>query len=387
MPEYRGQLNAKLPNIGESIFSKMTNLANEFDALNMAQGFPDFNPDKNLLKICANHFKDGNHQYAHMAGMLPLRETIAKYVEKWYSTFYNPETEITIVPGATAGIYAALTALLKENDEVIIFEPAYDSYVPAIMLQGAKPVYVTLTHPDYQIDWDHVRKLINFKTKAIIINTPNNPTGCIFTSQDMMQLSELVKNTDIWILSDEVYEHIIFDGYEHQSVARYPKLAERSIIASSFGKTLHVTGWKLGYLLGPEKLMKEVRKAYQYMIFAANRPLQNAINEYINTYPEKLHLDHFYSAKRDLFITAMKSAKFKILAPKGTYFALLDYTKLSDMTDTAYADFLVKEHKIATVPTSVFYKNKIDNKTLRICFAKEDKTLLKAAEILCNISK
>ena len=262
-----------------------------------------------------------------MAGIPELRNTISRLAEHWYTQKYDPATEITIVPGATAGIYAALTALVKENDEVIIFEPNYDCYVPAIRLQGAKPVYVTLQHPEYKIDWDHVKRLVNFKTKAIIINTPNNPTSTLFSAEDMRHLAELTKNTDIWILSDEVYEHILFDGYEHQSVARYPRLAERSIIACSLGKTLHTTGWKLGYLLGPENLMTEIRKVYQYMIFSANTPLQMAINEYLETYEDRINLASLYGQKRDYFLQKIKKSRFKVLPCKGTYFALLDFLK------------------------------------------------------------
>jgi len=386
MPEYQGQISSKLPNMGSSIFSTMTQLSNENGALNLAQGFPDFSPDKDLLKLCKKYFNDGkNHQYAPMAGLPELRNTIARLTEKWYSQKYDPATEITVVPGATSGIYAALTALLKEDDEVIIFEPNYDCYVPAIRLQGAKPVYVTLQHPEYKIDWDHVKRLVNFKTKAIIINTPNNPTSTLFSAADMDHLAELTKNTDMWILSDEVYEHILFDGYEHQSVARYPRLAERSIIASSLGKTLHTTGWKMGYLLGPENLMSEIRKVYQYMIFSANAPLQRAINTYLETHEDRINLAILYGQKRDYFLKKLKKSRFKVLPSKGTYFALLDFSKISDEDDLKFAKKLTIEHKIASIPTSVFYRNKINNHALRFCFAKEEKTLKKAAEILCQI--
>jgi methionine aminotransferase len=385
MPHYQGQMSSKLPNMGSSIFSTMTQLANKNSALNLAQGFPDFSPDKELIKLCKKYFNGKNHQYAPMAGIPELRNTISRLAEHWYTQKYDPATEITIVPGATAGIYAALTALVKENDEVIIFEPNYDCYVPAIRLQGAKPVYVTLQHPEYKIDWDHVKRLVNFKTKAIIINTPNNPTSTLFSAEDMRHLAELTKNTDIWILSDEVYEHILFDGYEHQSVARYPRLAERSIIACSLGKTLHTTGWKLGYLLGPENLMTEIRKVYQYMIFSANTPLQMAINEYLETYEDRINLASLYGQKRDYFLQKIKKSRFKVLPCKGTYFALLDFSKISNEDDFEFAKKLTEQHKIASNPTSVFYRNKINNHALRFCFAKEEKTLKAAAEILCQV--
>ena len=385
MPEYQGLFSSKLPNLSTSIFTTMSQLAAEHNAINLAQGFPDFGPDKELLKLCEKYFKGDNHQYAPMAGIWELRNTISNLVHKWYTQKYDPETEITIVPGATAGIYVALTALLKENDEVIVFEPNYDCYVPAIQLQGAKPVYVTLQHPEYKIDWGHVKRLVNFRTKAIIINTPNNPTSTLFSSEDMRQLAELTKNTDIWILSDEVYEHILFDGYEHQSAARYPRLAERSIIASSFGKTLHATGWKLGYLLGPENLMTEIRKVYQYMIFSANTPLQFAINAYLQKYDDRLNLSEFYIQKRDYFLKRLKKSRFKVQPCKGTYFALLDYSKINRENDLEYAKELTINHKVASIPTSVFYKNKTNNHALRFCFAKDEKTLKKAADILCQI--
>jgi len=385
MPTYKGQLTSKLPNVKETIFSKMSNMATEYQAINLAQGFPDFNPDPDLLHIASKHLYANKHQYAPMPGIIELRTTIGHLVKQWYSQEYNPQTEITIVPGATAGIYAAITALIKENDEVIIFEPAYDCYVPAILLQGAKPVYVSLQHPEYKIDWGHVKRLINFKTKAIIINTPNNPTGTILSSEDLIHLREIVKNTDIVIISDEVYEHILFDGYEHQSIARFPLLAERSVIVSSFGKTLHCTGWKLGYILAPENLMLEIRKAYQYMIFSTNTPFQYAINEYLNTFPERINLNNFYGEKKNIFVHSLKTSRFKITQPQGTYFALLDYSKISDKPDTEFAEELTKTHHIASIPTSVFYRNNIDNKTLRFCFAKETNTLLAAAEILCQL--
>jgi methionine aminotransferase len=385
MPIFPGQIKSKLPNLGNSIFSEMTQLSIKHQALNLAQGFPDFGPDKELIKLSKKYFRTENQQYAPMPGIIQLRETISKLVESWYSSKYDPYTEITIVPGATVGIYAAMSALLKENDEVIIFEPNYDCYVPALRMQGAKPVYVSLQHPEYRIDWNQVKKLINFRTKAIVINSPHNPTSTILSSEDLRKLSELVKNTDIWILSDEVYEHIIFDKYEHQSVARFPQLAERSIIASSFGKTLHATGWKMGYLLGPENLMEQVRKTYQYMVFSANTPLQYAINDYMTQFSNKIHLGDFYAQKRDYFLHEIKNSRFKVSDCKGTYFALLDYHKISKEIDVDYSKRLVAEHGIASIPTSVFYKNKIQNHALRFCFAKEEKTLKKAAQILCKI--
>ena len=326
--------------------------------------------------------RDGHNQYAPMAGHLALREKIAEKTESLYSGQYNPETEITITAGATQAIFTAIAATVNEGDEVILFTPAYDCYEPAIELVGARPVYVQLKDPEYTINWEEVKKVINQRTKMIILNTPHNPTGSILNSQDMAQLEKLLDNSEILVLSDEVYEHIIFDGYEHQSVARFPKLAARSFVISSFGKTYHTTGWKVGYCLAPKNLMKEFQKTHQYNVFSVNTPTQVAYAEFLNYPEEYLELRNFYQEKRDLFRKFLQGSNFTIKHTAGSYFQLLGYEKISEEKDIDFAIRLTKEQKIASIPTSVFFNRPIDNKVLRFCFAKEDETLERAAEIL-----
>jgi len=382
MPQFHGSLSSKLPKVGTTIFATMTALAQEHGALNMAQGFPDFACSPILIERVNHYMNAGLNQYAPMAGVMALREKIAQKTEELYSAIYNPETEITVTPGATLAIYAAISSVVREGDEVIILEPAYDCYLPAVELNGGRAVFAELKFPNYQIDWDEVRKLITFKTKMIIINTPHNPTGMTFSALDMQKLQKLTENSDILILSDEVYEHILFDGLEHQSVARYPKLAQRSFIISSFGKTYHNTGWKMGYCLAPETMMKEFRKIFQFMVFSVNTPIQYALADFMGDRDEYLKLRDFYQAKRDLFQKAVKGSKWKILPCQGSYFQMLGYEKITHETDQEYARRLVREHKIAAIPPSSFYRKANDNHVLRFCFAKEDDTLLKAAEIL-----
>ncbi len=382
MPEFHGSFSSKLPKVGTTIFATMTALAQEHGALNMAQGFPDFACSPVLIERVNHHMNAGLNQYAPMAGVMALREKIAQKTEELYSAVYHPDTEITITPGATLAIYAAISAVVREGDEVIILEPAYDCYLPAVELNGGRPVFAELKFPNYQIDWDEVRKLITFKTKLIIINTPHNPTGMAFSALDMQKLQKLTENSDILILSDEVYEHILFDGLEHQSVARYPKLAERSFIISSFGKTYHNTGWKMGYCLAPELLMKEFRKIFQYMVFSTNTPIQYALADFMAKRDEYLKLQSFYQAKRDIFQKAVKGSKWKVLPCQGSYFQMLGYEKITHESDQEYARRLVKEQKLAAIPPSSFYRKGVDHHVLRFCFAKEDDTLLRAAEIL-----
>lgn len=382
MPEFHGSISSKLPKVGTTIFTTMSALAQEHGALNMAQGFPDFACSPKLIERVNHYMNAGLNQYAPMAGVMALREKIAQKTEELYTAVYNPETEITVTPGATLAIYAAISAVVKEGDEVIILEPAYDCYLPAVELNGGRPVFAELKFPNYQVDWDEVRKLITFKTKMIIINTPHNPTGMTFSALDMQKLQKLTENSDIVILSDEVYEHILFEGFEHQSVARYPKLAERSFIISSFGKTYHNTGWKMGYCLAPETLMKEFRKIFQFMVFSVNTPIQYALADFMEERDEYLHLQSFYQGKRDVFQKAVKGSKWKILPCQGSYFQMLGYEKITHEADQDYARRLVKENKIAAIPPSSFYRKGIDHHVLRFCFAKEDDTLLRAAEIL-----
>jgi methionine aminotransferase len=385
MPDFKGNVKSKLPKAGTTIFTIMSALANEYNAINLSQGFPGFPVSSDLIDLIHAKMKDGFNQYAPMPGILPLRERISEKMQKLYSAKYNPDTEITITAGGTQAIYTAITSVIKEGDEVIVFEPAYDSYVPAIELCGGIPVHLHLKPPDYHIDWNEVKKFVNQKTRMIMVNTPHNPTGAILTAKDMHQLEKITHGSDIIILSDEVYEHVIFDGYEHQSVARYPKLADRSFIVFSFGKTYHATGWKMGYILSPEKLMKEFRRVHQFNVFSVNTPIQHALAEYMK---EKKHYDKlpaFYQEKRDYFLKQMKGSRFKPLPCSGSYFQLMDYSKISNEKDTDFAKRVTKEFGVASIPVSVFYNRPPDQKLLRFCFAKEDDQLKKAAEKLKEI--
>ncbi len=382
---YPNFINSKLPNIGTNIFTVMGKLANEHNAINLSQGFPDFSCNEELVGLVNKYMKLGHNQYAPMEGLISLRKVLAQKTEEIYSAKYDPETEITITSGATQAIYTAISAIIKENDEVIVFEPAYDCYQPAIEMNGGKTIYLSLKAPTYAIDWEEVKKIINHRTKMIIINTPHNPTGSIMSARDMSKLEKLTQGTDIVILSDEVYEHIIFDGFEHQSVARFPKLAERSIIVSSFGKTFHTTGWKMGYCVAPENLMAEFRKVHQFLVFSCNTPIQHALAEFLINKDNYLELGSFYQTKRDYFVKLIKNSKFEFEPSSGTYFQLLRYKAISKEKDTDYAVKLIKEFGIASIPISVFYHEGLDNKVLRFCFAKKEETLEKAAVILNGI--
>ncbi|MFP4289969.1 MAG: methionine aminotransferase [Bacteroidales bacterium] len=379
------QISSKLPGQGTSVFAVMTQLANEHNAINLSQGFPDFPVSEKLISLVHQKMRGGFNQYAPMPGLPKLREEISRKTEFLYGARYNPDTEITITAGATQAIYTAISAFVGEGDEVIIFEPAYDSYVPAIKLHGGIPVFCALKLPDYHIDWEEVKKLINTRTKMIIINTPHNPTGSILSASDMLQLQEITRDTSILILSDEVYEHIIFDGYEHQSVCRFPELAQRSLVMCSFGKTFHATGWKLGYCVAPENLMKEFRKIHQFVVFTVNTPVQHAIAEYIQNPENYIHLGAFYAQKRDYFLQLISQSRFKPVPCNGTYFMVLDYSKISEEPEMEFATRLTREFGIASVPNAYFYHKKENHQTLRFCFAKGDQTLEKAAEILCRI--
>lgn len=382
---FPGSFKSKLPNTGTTIFSVMSALALEHNAINLAQGFPDFSCNPELIALVNQYMVKGFNQYAPMPGVIKLRERIAEKTQKLYGAVYNPDTEITIVPGATHGIYAAVSAVVGEGDEVVVIEPCYDSYVPAISLNGGKAVFYEMKYPDYRIDWEEVKKLINFRTRLIMINTPHNPTGAVLGESDMLQLQKILVNTDVVVLSDEVYEHIIFDEQPHQSVARFPKLAERSIILSSFGKTYHTTGWKMGYVLAPENLTKEFRKVHQFMAFSANTPVQYAMADYLANEQAYLELSAFYEEKRDYFQKLVRGSNFKLMPCRGSYFQLLNYAKITQERDTDFAVRLTKEHKVASIPTSVFYHKKTDNNVLRFCFAKGNETLEKAAEKLMRV--
>jgi len=385
MPQFPNQIRSKLPKVGTTIFTVMSALANEYNAINLSQGFPNFDTSQELIQLVNKYMQKGFNQYAPMQGIMPLREAIAEKMFDIYNVQYNPETEINITAGGTQAIYAAITAVVQQDDEVIIFEPAYDCYAPAIELQGGIPIYIQLKAPDYHIDWEGVKKIISHRTKMIMINTPHNPTGAVMSAADMKQLEKITNNTDIIILSDEVYEHIIFDGIEHQSVTKYPKLADRSFVIFSFGKTYHTTGWKMGYCLAPANLMTEFRKVHQFMVFCANTPIQYALAEYMKNKNEYNELGKFYQEKRDHFINLIKDSKFKYSPASGSYFQLLNYSDITMEKDTEYAIRLTKEKGVASVPISVFYHQPVDNKFLRFCFAKTNEILEKAAEKLCSI--
>ncbi|MFC2113804.1 methionine aminotransferase [Bacteroidota bacterium] len=385
MVKLQGNLSSKLHGINESIFATMSRLAVQENAINLSQGFPDFNCPKELINLVNKYMKEGFNQYAPMPGLMKLKERIAEKVENLYGAVYDPEKEIVITAGATQAIYTIITSIVKEKDEVILFEPAYDSYVPSILLSKGVPKYVSLTAPDYKINWDEVKRLISFKTKMIILNTPHNPTGSVLSEQDIRELEKLVASRDIIILSDEVYEHIVFDGLEHQSLSKYPNLVDKTFVVSSFGKTYHTTGWKMGYVLAPENLLTEFKKVFQFLMFSAITPIQHAYADFMVNRDHYFGLNEFYQKKRDLFVKGLKDSRFEIIPCKGTYFQCLSFKNISEENDVNFAKKLTKEHKVASVPVSVFYHNKMDHKVLRFCFAKSEETLKNATEILCKI--
>ncbi len=385
MPNFSYQIQSKLPNAATSIFAIMSGLANEQNALNLSQGFPNFPVSRELINLVTKAMNNGFNQYAPMTGIIELREVIADKFSSLYGINYNPETEVTITAGATQAIYSIISSFIQKDDEVIIFAPAYDCYDPAIKLNGGKTIEIELHAPEFDVDWNKVKESITDKTKMIIINTPHNPSGTVLSENDMKTLEKLVRGTNIIILSDEVYEHIIFDKIKHQSVALFKGLAERSFIVASFGKTFHATGWKMGYCLAPAELMAEFRKTHQFNVFSVNHPMQKALATYMKKPENYLGLPDFYQAKRDFFLNAIKDSNFSIIPSKGTYFQLLGYENISDENDVDFAVRLTKENKIASIPISVFYNNKIDKKVLRFCFSKNEDTLLRAADILCRI--
>lgn len=378
-------IQSKLPNAGTSIFAIMSNMARELEAINLSQGFPDFPIDEKLIDLTEKYMRKGFNQYAPMQGVPELREAIAHKIKKLYNTTYNPNTEITIVAGATQGLFDIFMAVVHPGDEVIFFEPAYDSYLPAIQLCGGIPKPLSLKYPDYSIDWDEVKRTITPKTRMIVINTPQNPTGSVLSRKDLQMLDEITRGTDILVLSDEVYEHLIFDGLQHESVCLYPHLVERSFVTASFGKTFHTTGWKMGYVLAPENLMIEFRKIHQFNIFTVNTPIQYAVAEYMQNPDTYLSLPDFYQQKRDFFAKHIKDSRFNIIPCRGTYFMLLDYSKISVENERDFAIRMTKENGIATVPVSPFYSKEENHQVVRVCFAKTEDTLLKAAEVLNKI--
>lgn len=364
----------------------MSVLANQHKAINLGQGFPDYPMNEDLVALVNKAMKDGHNQYVHMNGLPALREMLAEKIESLYASKINADAEITITPGGTYAIYTALTTILQPGDEVIVFEPAYDCYIPTIELNGAVPVLVPLVYPDYKIDWELVKQKVSPKTKLIMLNTPHNPTGAVLGADDIAALQIIVKSTGIFILSDEVYEHLIFDGKKHESILRYPDLFERSFVCFSFGKVYDCTGWKMGYCVAPEALMKEFRKIHQFNCFTCNSPIQFALAEFLKQKESYLQLGNRLQQKRDHLFNAMQQTRFKALPSYGSYFQLYSYADITNESEKEFAIRLTKEYGVATIPTSAFYKTETDNKVLRFCFSKNENTLEEAANRLVKIN-
>ena len=377
---------SKLPAGGVSIFAVMTRLANEHGAINLSQGFPDYSCAPELVDAVARYMRAGHNQYAPMPGVLPLREALSMKIERLYGRRYDPAAELTVTTGATEGLFVALTAVVHRGDEVLLFQPAYDSYTPSVVLSGGVPVYVTLRYPDYRIDWDDVRRKVTKRTRAIVINTPHNPTGMIWTSEDIGELRRVLEGTDAVLISDEVYEHITFDGERHESLARYPDLAERAIVISSFGKTYHTTGWKVGYCAAPPELTAAIQGIHQWVTFAVNGAVQMAYVDMVNRDPAASEVTAFYQGRRDLFLSLINASRFKPLACSGTFFQLVDYSAITDERDVDFAKRLTREHGVAAIPISPFLnEGEEPGPVVRFCFAKKDDTLHRAAERLVRV--
>ena len=377
--------NSKLPNVGTTIFTVMSALAKEHHALNLSQGFPNYPSSQKLNDFVTNAMNNGYNQYAPMAGNLELRMAIAHKYELLYNSSYHPEKEITVTAGATQAIYTIISAFVRPNDEVIIFKPAYDCYEPAVEINGGQTIPIQLSAPNYKVNWEEVASKISSQTKLMIINSPHNPSGTIWSKDDMLQLQKLTKDTNILVLSDEVYEHIVFDDAQHQSACLFEDLKQRSFITASFGKTFHNTGWKIGYCCAPSVLMSEFRKVHQFNVFSVHHPSQKGISDYMQDAETYLSLSTFFQQKRDLFLSLISESRFKFQPSQGTYFQVLDYSKITDDYDVDVAKRLTEEFKIAAIPLSVFNEKDKDDKVLRFCFAKTDETLVKASEILCKI--
>ena len=369
------QFESKLPDTGTSVFTVMSALATKAKAINLGQGFPDFPMNKSLIALVNQAMKDGYNQYAPMEGWLPLRETIAEKIEDLYQRTVHPESEITVTPGGTYAIYTALSTLLRPGDEVIVFEPAYDCYIPAIKVNGAVPVTVPLEYPSYEIDWKKLRVAITEKTKLIMLNSPHNPTGAVLSHSDISALRNLVRDTNIFIISDEVYEHIILDSLPHLSMLRYPDLFERSFVCFSLGKVFHCTGWKMGYCVGPEWMMKEFRKLHQFNAFSCHTPVQVAMASFLKDKSQYLSLPDFMQQKRDYFQELMSKTRFEHLETHGSYFQIYSYKQINQDPDFDFAKHLVAKHGVAAIPVSAFYQSGKDDKVLRFCFAKKKETL------------
>jgi len=378
-------ISPKLPDTGVTIFTTMSRLALEHDAINLSQGFPDFNCAPELIEAVARYMRDGHNQYAPMAGVPELREALALKIEHLYGRRYDPLTEITVTGGATEALFATLTALVHPGDQVVLLQPAYDSYAPAVRLSGGTPVFVTLRAPDYHVDWDEVRRAITPRTRAIVINSPHNPTGTTFGPDDMRGLTRALEGTDAIVVSDEAYEHIVFDGARHESLARHPALADRGVVIGSFGKTFHATGWKVGWAAAPRALSAEIQSIHQWVTFAVNGAVQLAYAEFIRRDPECRTVAAFYQRKRDLFRSLLAGSRFTLLPCKGTFFQMADYSSITSERDADFAMRLLKEHGVASIPPSSFLHGVDSGPTLRFCFAKRDETLERAADRLCQV--
>ena len=379
------QVQSKLPNVGTTIFTVMSALATEHNAVNLGQGFPDYPMSEELISYVHEAMQKGFNQYVPMQGYLPLREALAEKIQGLYKTTVNPGTQITITPGGTYAIYTALTTVLQPGDEVIIFEPAYDSYIPNVEVNGAIPILIELMFPEYKINWTEVRKKISSKTKMIMLNSPHNPTGAVLREEDILELRKIVKDTNIFICSDEVYEHLIFDDIPHQSILRYPDLLERSFVCFSFGKVYHCTGWKLGYCISSAELMTEFRKVHQFNCFSCNTPQQVGLSKFLSNKDSYLCLPSFMQQKRDYFIELMQATKFKLLDSKGSYFICATYDHISSESDRDFSVRITKEYGVTSIPVSVFYRSGTDNKVVRFCFAKKRETLEAAVQKLATI--
>ena len=377
---------SKLPGTGTTIFSVMSKMAHDHGAINLSQGFPNFDGPQLLLDRVSYHLNHGHNQYAPLVGVPELREQIAEKVLDLYGCQIDPGAQVIVTPGATAAIFCAVTAVVHPGDEVIVFDPAYDSYEPCVTLNGGITHHIPLLYPDFSIDWQRVRDSVNERTRLIILNTPHNPSGAVWTTQDIQALRELLAGRDISLISDEVYEHITFDGREHLSLLRYPDLAERTFVISSFGKTYHATGWRIGYCVAPESLMAEFLRIHQFINYCTNTPMQYAIADFLRDCPQHHHeLGLFYQKKRDLFCALLKPTAFRLIPTAGTYFQLAEYSAISDLVDTEFANWMTREHKVAAIPISVFYRQPPDQRVIRLCFAKNDQTLREAAERLQGV--
>jgi methionine aminotransferase len=373
---------SRLPETGTSIFAVMSHMALEHGAINLSQGFPDFPVSESLIDLIYKNMKAGHNQYAPMPGVPALRKVISEVIEKTYGRTVNPETDITVTAGGTQALFSTIAALVNAGDEVIIFDPSYDSYAPAVKLNGGVPIQIDLHPPDFSIDWEMVKSKITPRTKLIMINTPHNPSGAVLSENDLKTLEAIALQYGIIVVSDEVYERIIFDDIPHQSILKYPALAAQGVAVYSFGKTFHATGWKIGYTVAPEYISREIRKAHQFITFSVNTPVQMALAEYMTDPQHYLNLGSFYQQKRDFFLNQLKGSSFEALPCHGSYFQLLSYRHISDKSDFDMAEWMTKVHKLASIPVSVFYKDKLDNRLLRFCFAKGEETLSRACEIL-----